>query len=68
MGPNEKERITFYLRKDLVKELDECAKSVNMNRSRFLEWLLTKALPMVKPVANAMNDVFKLTSKKTEEK
>lgn len=59
MVPTEKERITFYLHKDFVKQLDECAKSVHMNRSRFLEWLLTKALPMVKPVAKAMNDVFK---------
>lgn len=59
MSESEKETISFYLSKDLVKELDKYAKTVHMNRSNFLEWLLTKALPLVKPVAKAMEDAFK---------
>ena len=66
MPSPDKEVISFYLGKELVKELDKCARSVHMNRSQFLEWLLTKALPLTKQVAKAMNDVFKTV--KTEQK
>jgi len=58
MKESEKEPVSFYLRKDMVKELDKCAKSMHMNRSQFLEWLLTKSLPIAKKVKKAMDDAF----------
>jgi len=58
MVPPDKERITFYLRKDLVKELNKAAKSMHMNKSNFIEWLLETALPRVEPMAKMMKDIF----------
>lgn len=63
MSESDKETISFYLRKDLVKKLDEAAASIHMNRSQFVEWLLTEALPLVGPVAELMKTVFKKASK-----
>jgi len=59
MAESEKEVISFYLSKSLTKELDKCAASMGMNRSVFLEWLLSKALPSIPVVARLMEDVFK---------
>ena len=63
MVPKEKERITFYLHKDLIKKLDESATELHMNRSQFIEWLLTEAIPLVEPVATLMKTIFKTSQK-----
>mgnify|MGYP001082971250 CR=1 FL=1 len=59
-----KTTISFYLSDELVKQLDEAAKTVHMNRSTFVEWLLRQALPLVPVVAATMKSIFR----KTEEK
>jgi len=51
--------ISFTLSVDLAKELDKCAESMGMNRSAFLEWLLSKALPIVPAMANVLETIFK---------
>lgn len=51
--------ISFMLSEDLAKDLDKCAKSMGLNRSAFLEWLLAKALPMVPTMKNLLDSVFK---------
>lgn len=56
---SQKITICFTLSPELAKELDKCAESMSMNRSAFLEWLLSQALPSVPVVAKLMEDVFK---------
>jgi metal-responsive CopG/Arc/MetJ family transcriptional regulator len=51
--------ICFTLPKNVAKELDKCAASMGMNRSAFLEWLLTKSLPIVPSMQKVLDSVFK---------
>lgn len=53
-----KKTITFYLRIDLVEQLDKAAESVHMSRSQFLEWLLEKSFPLVTQVAAVIDGIF----------
>lgn len=57
MSESEKETISFYLSKSLIKDLDKAARSVGKNRSEFLEWLLTRSLPISKRLAKALEEV-----------
>jgi len=56
---SKKVTICFTLSPELAKELDKCVASMGMNRSVFLEWLLSQALPAVPGVAKLMEDVFR---------
>jgi Ribbon-helix-helix protein, copG family. len=58
-----KVNISFMLSEDLAKDLDKCAKSMGMNRSAFLEWLLSNSLPLVPSMANLLDSVFKKSLK-----
>lgn len=62
MSESEKQQISFYLRKDLVKELDETATKMRMTRSQFVEWLLTESLPRARKLVPLMKDIFKVAS------
>lgn len=49
----------FTLSRDLVAELTKCAEDANMNRSAFLEWVLSKVLPLVPPLGVVFEDMIK---------
>jgi hypothetical protein len=55
--------ICFMLSENLAKDLDKCAASMGLNRSAFLEWLLSNSLPLVPSMANLLDSVFKKSLK-----
>jgi len=70
MSEEEKARVTFYLRKDLIKQLNEYAKSAHMNRSQFLTWTFEQVFPMMPIALEKIRTAFKSAGvevKETEE-
>jgi Ribbon-helix-helix protein, copG family. len=51
--------VSFTLSEDLAKQLDKRAKAFGMNRSAFMEWLMSNVLPLVPLADELITETFK---------
>ena len=54
-----KQTVSVTLSTDVIKELDNCAKFIGLNRSAFLEWVLRNTLPTIPEITAKMKESFK---------
>lgn len=54
-----KKTVSITLSKDVAKQIDDCANSMGMNRSAFMEWVFRSVLPTIPEVTSRLKQNFK---------